>query len=221
VNNPAMVRTNAAAPEDAYEQLRSQIVDGALMPNERLVETDLAERLGVGRAAVRTFLTRLEQEGLVVREPNRGARVRMVTEAEAVEITQTRMVLEALAAREAADRATRDEVAQMRAVLAEMEQRLTAGELLLYSDGNARLHALILRASRHATATRLISSLKAQTVRFQYRTVLVPGRPQHSYAEHTAIVDAIDAGDADAAEAAMRLHLSHVTKTLRETHAQQ
>ena len=204
----------------AFDRLRSQIVTGELMPNERLVETDLAAQLGVGRAAVRTFLTRLEQEGLVVREPNRGARVRMITDAEAVEITQTRMVLEALAAREAAGHATRDEVAEMRAILAEMGERLTAGELLLYSDGNARLHSLILRASRHATAARLVSGLKAQTVRFQYRTVLVPGRPQHSYAEHTAIVDAIDTGDGDAAEAAMRLHLSHVTTTLRETRAQ-
>ncbi|GLZ00227.1 GntR family transcriptional regulator [Actinoplanes sp. NBRC 103695] len=204
----------------AFDRLWSQIVTGELMPNERLVETDLAAQLGVGRAAVRTFLTRLEQEGLVVREPNRGARVRLVTEAEAVEITQTRMVLEALAAREAAGHATRDEVAEMRAILAEMGERLSAGELLLYSDGNARLHALILRASRHATAARLVSGLKAQTVRFQYRTVLVPGRPQHSYAEHTAIVDAIDTGDADAAEAAMRHHLFHVTTTLRESRAQ-
>lgn len=204
----------------AFDRLRSRIVTGELMPNERLVETELAAQLGVGRAAIRTFLTRLEQEGLVVREPNRGARVRMVTEAEAVEITQTRMVLEALAAREAAGHATRAEVAEMRAILADMGERLAAGELLLYSDGNARLHTLILRAARHATAARLISGLEAQTVRFQYRTVLVPGRPQHSYAEHTAIVDAIDAGDADAAEAAMRLHLSHVTQTLRETRAQ-
>jgi DNA-binding GntR family transcriptional regulator len=209
VNNPCVA--------GAYDRLREQIVDGALMPNERLVETDLAARLGIGRAAVRTCLTRLEQEGLVVREPNRGARVRMISHAEAVEITQARMVLEALAAREAARCATREEVAEMRAVLAEMGRRLDAGELLLYSDGNARLHALILRASRHATATRLISGLKAQTVRFQFRTVLAPGRPQHSYAEHTAIVDAIDKGDADAAEAAMRLHLFHVTRTLRET----
>lgn len=210
-----MALNSTDAPADAFDRLRSQIVSGALMPNERLVENDLAAQLGVGRAAVRTFLTRLEQEGLVVREPNRGARVRMVTEAEAVEITQARMVLEALAAREAAQHATPDEVAEMRAILAEMGQRLAAGELLRYSDGNARLHALILRASRHTTAARLIAGLKAQTVRFQYRTVLVPGRPRHSYAEHTAIVDAIEAGDADAAEAAMRLHLSHVSSTLR------
>jgi DNA-binding FadR family transcriptional regulator len=54
-------------------------------------------------------------------------------------------------------------------------------------------------------------------VRFQYRTVLVPGRSTQSLAEHTRIVDAIAAGDADAAEAAMGYHLSHVASTLRET----
>jgi DNA-binding FadR family transcriptional regulator len=52
-------------------------------------------------------------------------------------------------------------------------------------------------------------------VRFQYRTILVPGRAERSYAEHTAIVDAIAAGEADAAEAAMRGHLLHVTDALR------
>jgi DNA-binding GntR family transcriptional regulator len=187
------------------------------MPNERLVEVDLTVSLGVGRATVRTFLARLEQEGLVVREPNRGARVRMVSEVEALEITQARAALEVLTVREAAIHATYDEIADMRETLAYMADRIQAGDLLAYSDGNARLHAKIIAISRHQTAARLIAGLKAQIVRFQYRTVLVPGRSALSLAEHTAIVDAIARHDSDAAEAAMRRHLSHVASTLRET----
>ena len=72
------------------------------MPNERLIESDLIDSLGVSRAAVRIILAQLENEGLVVREPNRGARVRMVSEAEAIEITQTRAALESLVAQQAA-----------------------------------------------------------------------------------------------------------------------
>ncbi|MEU3454962.1 GntR family transcriptional regulator [Micromonospora sp. NPDC006766] len=204
------------AADEAYARLRDDIVKGRLMPNERLVEVDLAAALGVGRTAVRTVLARLEQEGLVVHEPNRGARVRMVTEAEALEITQARAALEALAARHAALHATPAEVAFMRETLAQMSVSLKAGDLLAYSDGNARLHAKIIEASRHQTAARLIAGLKAQMVRFQYRTVLVPGRSARSFAEHTRIVDAIATADADAAEAAMRYHLSHVADTLRE-----
>ena len=120
-------RPNASRVDDPYAWLRGHIVKGELMPNERLVEVDLTASLGVGRATVRTFLSRLEQEGLVVREPNRGARVRMVSEAEALEITQAR-ALEALAAREAAVHATYDEMATMRETLAHMASRIQAGD---------------------------------------------------------------------------------------------
>ncbi len=214
-------RKRAPAPpdslSDAYVQLRELIVSGELSPNQRLVENDLAATLGVGRAAVRTSLARLEQDGLVVREPHRGARVRMVGEAEALEIIGARAALEGLAAREAALRATRDDVRAMRDLLRRMTEHLQADDPLSYSAGNARLHALILATSHHATATRLIAGLRAQMVRFQYRTVLVPGRSTHSLTEHAAIVDAIDAADPDRAEAAMRTHLAHVGDTLRLT----
>ncbi|MEV1331422.1 GntR family transcriptional regulator [Micromonospora costi] len=216
---PAAVHRNGrgrTAADEAYARLREDIVKGRLMPNQRLVEVDLTVALGVGRTAVRTVLARLEQEGLVVHEPNRGARVRMVTEAEALEITQARGALEALAAREAALHATPEEVAFLRETLTQMSACLRAGDLLAYSDGNARMHAKIIEASRHQTATRLIAGLKAQMVRFQYRTVLVPGRSARSLVEHTRIVDAIETADPDAAEAAMRHHLSHVADTLRE-----
>jgi DNA-binding GntR family transcriptional regulator len=209
--------SRAASVTEPYDRLHQQIVSGELMPNQHLVETDLAAALNVGRAPVREALARLEQDGLVVREPNRGARVRMVTEAEALEIIGARAALEGLAAHEAALRATPDQIAEMRSLLQHMSSRLDAEDPLGYSAGNARLHALILDASQHATAVRLIAGLKAQMVRFQYRTVLVPGRSTHSLAEHTAIVDAIEAGDPDAAEAAMRNHLSHVGETLRQT----
>jgi len=200
--------------DDAYERLRHQVLTGRLMPNERLVEADLAERLQVSRAIVRTALVRLGQDGMVTLTPHRGARVRVVTDAEAVEIVQTRAVLEALTAREAALRATAAEIAEVREILDGMGHRLAEGDLLGYSEGNATLHAAIIAAARHDTAARLISGLRAPMVRFQFRTILVAGRAAHSYAEHTAIVEAIAGRDPEAAEKAMREHLGHVEATL-------
>ncbi|GAA0552070.1 GntR family transcriptional regulator [Paractinoplanes ferrugineus] len=202
------------AVDDAYERLRSLIFSGELMPNERLVETDLAERLQVTRAVVRTALVRLGQDGIVVLTPHRGARVRVVTDAEAVEILQARAVLEALAARQAAVLATAREVTTIRRILSGMAHKIADGDLLGYSEGNATLHAAIIAAARHETAARLIAGLRAQMVRFQFRTILVPGRSAHSLAEHTAVVDAIARRDPDAAEMAMRHHLSHVEAAL-------
>ena len=73
----------------------------------------------------------------------------------------------------------------------------------------------MLEISAHGTATRLIATLKSQLVRFQYRTIMLPGRSERSFGEHKAIVDAVAAGDPDGAQAAMRTHLSHVAEALR------
>jgi DNA-binding GntR family transcriptional regulator len=204
---------------DAYEQLRAAIVSGRLQPNERLVEADLTEALGAGRSALRTAFARLAQEGLIEHTPNRGARVRMIGEDEAVEILEARSVLEALAARRAAERATGQDAERLRALLAEMRTRLDAGDLLGASDHNALLHRALLDIAGHAIVNRLVGTLNSHLVRFQYRTILVPGRAERSFAEHTAIVEAVAAGDPDAAEAAMRRHLSHATAALRESAA--
>lgn len=203
--------------DDGYRLLRAEIVAGRLQPNERLVELELSERLGVGRAAVRTALVRLESEGLVARERHRGAKVRLVDEHEAGEILEARAVLEGLAARHAARHATAEDVAELRAVLARTRRLLDAGDLLGASDEQVVLHRRLLELAAHGTAARLIWTLNSQIVRFQYRTILVPGRPERSYAEHAAIVEAVAAGDADAAEAAMRRHLSHIAQTLSES----
>lgn len=194
--------------------LREAIVSGRLQPNERLVEADLTRRLGVGRSAVRTALVRLEQEGLVSHERHRGARVRLIASGEAVEILETRAVLEGLTARHAAVRATDGDVEQLRGILAEMRRRLDAGDVLGASDQNAVLHGRLLEIAGHATARRLIATLKSQLVRFQYRTILLPGRSEQSFGEHTAIVDAVAQRDPDRAEGAMRSHLSHVAQAL-------
>ena len=200
-----------------YEQLRAAIVSGELQPNERLVEADLTDKLGAGRTAIRTAFARLAQEGLIELTPNRGARVRKIGEEEAVQILEARAVLEALAARRAAANATPEDAEDLRALLAEMRAKLDAGDLLGASDHNARLHRRLLDIAGHGIVDRLVGTLNSQLVRFQYRTILVPGRAERSFAEHTTIVEAVATGDPDAAEAAMRRHLAAATEALRES----
>ena len=166
----------------------------------------------MSRGAVRTALIRLEQEGLVVREPHRGARVRAVSDEEAVEILQARAVLEGLAVRLAAERIDDAGRARLRECLARQRELLEAGDLLGASDTNATLHATLLELSGHGTAVRLIDALNSQTVRYQYRTILIPGRSAASVAEHAAIVEAVVAGRPEEAESAMRTHLFNVAQ---------
>lgn len=145
--------------------------------------------------------------------------MRLVDEREAAEIVETRAVLEGLAARHAAAKATPGDIDRLREILASMRALLDAGDLIGASDEQAVLHRTIVELSGHATARRLIGGLRSQIVRYQYRPILVPGRPERSFAEHRAIVDAIAAGDPDAAEGAMRHHLANVAGTLAEVWA--
>src|SRR4029453_9984594 len=96
------------------DRLRDDILRGALPPGERLIELQLTERYGVGRAAIRAALAELDSEGLVRREANRGATVRRISVADAIEITQARAALEGLVARLAAERASAAETAELR-----------------------------------------------------------------------------------------------------------
>lgn len=204
-----------SATSTSYDALREAIVRGDIAPEARLVESEISTNFSMSRGAVRTALIRLEEEGLVVREPHRGARVRKVSDAEAVEILQARAVLEGLAVRVTAERIDDAGAARLQALLTRHRELLEGGDLLGASDANADLHAALLELSGHGTARRLIRALNSQTVRYQYRTILIPGRPAASVAEHTAIVEAVVAGKRDDAEAAMRNHLFNVAQAVQ------
>ena len=161
-------------------------------------------------------LVRLEHDGLVEHERHRGARVRRVSEDEAVEILEVRAALESLAARRAARAGdARRTCASCARSSREMRAHRERGDLMAVSDANAALHRRILEISGHETVRRLSGTLMSQIVRFQYRTVLLPGRSDRSLREHTAIVEAIAAANGDMAERAMRRHLSQVADALR------
>lgn len=202
--------------QDVTAALREAIIGGRFMPSERLIEIELAQRFETNRVQIRAALSKLEGEGLVVSEPNRGARVRVVTAEEALEISEARAMMEVLVAAKAAERASDDDVAKLQAILDRMRDAITGGDLIGYSNLNGELHTEIRRIARHKTATRILSLLNSQVVRFQFRAILIPGRAAKSFAEHEAIVGAIRAHDPERARTAMTQHLAHVVEALRQ-----
>jgi DNA-binding GntR family transcriptional regulator len=203
--------------EKAYQALKQGIIDGTYQPNQRLTEMELSQALGVSRPTARQALIRLEQEGLVVIQPNRGASVRSLTVAEALRTLRIREVLDGLAASMAAELATEEELAEMAETLAEMEQTVAANDMLGYSRLNGRLHTGILRAARDESLYRMLASLNHALVRYQYRTILVPGRLDESLAEHKEIVRAVTTRDPAMAETAVRAHVANIRKTLSQS----
>lgn len=195
--------------------IREAIVRGDFAPNQRLVEADLSRQFGVSRNTVRTALFELTNEGLVEREQNRGARVRAVTIAEAIEIAELRMVVEGLCSAKAAEKITDAEIAELRGIGASMREAVGKGHVLEYSELNQALHHRIREISGQSTASEVLERLRAQNVRHQFRLALVPGRPQVSLVEHLAMIDEICARSPEGAERATRRHLASVIEALR------
>lgn len=197
------------------QQIREAILGGEFAPHQRLIEADLSDRFAATRAAVRTALLTLASEGLVERLPNRGARVRAISVEEAIEIVEVRVGLESLCARKAAERVDADAIEWLHDLRDRIGSAVSSGDLVEYSRLNQEMDRRLRELSGHSTATQLLERLRAQSARHQFRLAFAPGRAARSAPEHIAIIDAVIAGDADAAEAATRTHLAGIVEVLR------
>ena len=210
-------RAGEPARAHAMSALRQAILSGDVAPGQRLVEEDLAAQLHVTRASLRAALIDLTAEGLVERVPNKGARVRVVSTEEAVAITECRMALEALCAVKAAERVTDAQIAGLCELGERLKNSVADADPLKYSEANQELHRTVRLISGQAVAGALLDRLHAQLVRHQFQLAQRPGRPEQSLGEHLAIIDAITRRDPDAADTAIRKHLTSVITALRAT----
>lgn len=203
---------------DVAELVRSAILAGDLVPGQRLVEAELSESYGASRGAVRAALIALTHEGLVERIANRGARVRVVSVAEATQITEVRMAVEGLCGRRAAEAITPSEIKDLRALGERMERAVEQGDVVGYSGLNQQLHERVIAIAHQPVAAEVLSRLRARNVRHQFKLAFRAGRPQVSLPQHLAIIEAVCRKDPDAAEAAVKEHLASVITALQESY---
>lgn len=202
-------------PQSPTDLLRNDILSGFLSPGERLVEATLSDRYQVGRATIRAAFVELDGEGLITREENRGASVRRISVAEAIEITEARAALEGLIARCAADQATKSEKAELKALIAEMARAVKNNDVVAYGQLNRQLHECLRHIARHGVAGDLVANLRNRSAHHQFRLSTLSGRAAESLPQHRAIVAAVVANNGEAAEKAMRAHLGSVVDVLR------
>lgn len=204
------------ASDATTDRLRLDILEGRLPPGERLIELQLTESYSVGRAAIRSAIVELVKEGLVARETNRGATVRRVPVAEAIEINEARQALESLVAGHAATNASDQDRSDLADLATDMRTAVQAEEYVAYSNLNKKLHQQIIEIAGHTVAGELVANLRNRSSHHQFRLALRPGRPAESLPQHEAIIAAIVAGDSEAAHTAMHVHLDSVITTLRQ-----
>jgi DNA-binding GntR family transcriptional regulator len=206
----------AASPSRSLvDQFRRDIVNGVYNARERLVEVDLAERYSVTRSAMRAALLELTAEGLVERQPNRGARVRALTVTEGVEIAEVRRELEGLCARLAAERGTAAERKRLKEIVGEMRDAFGSMDSARYLATNSTFHKAIHAMARHEVATAILTQLGNLNLNRHFPLAFNTRVPQASMSEHERVAKAIIRGDGDEAEVAMHDHLNSLIEVLR------
>lgn len=211
-----MRRLQRPAPlrEGVYETLLELIISRTLRPGQHLVESELAEQLGISRQPVREALQRLSTDGWVELRPGQGAFVHAPTEEEADQLLVVRSLLEAESARLAAGNATAESVAALREVCERGVAAVDEDDVDAVVAANAELHAAIVELA----GNNVLAELSAQVdrrVRWYY-TPVARQRGRRSWVEHEQLIDAIEAGDGDKAAGVMREHTEHTRRSYHD-----
>jgi DNA-binding GntR family transcriptional regulator len=193
--------------ERLFERMRNHIIEGRFAPGQRLVEADLTEQFKISRGPLREAVRRLAAEGLVDITHNRGARVKRLDHGEVISLYEVREVMEGLAARLAAERASASERKEIQASFDEMAQMLSGNNVRGYIALNSSFHALILKAARNETLQAAITRLQTPVLRLQFESMMTDEVVRESFEEHRGIVAALVSKNPDEAERLMRHHI--------------
>jgi DNA-binding GntR family transcriptional regulator len=200
-----VMRQPKAPHKDAYEMILDAIDTGTYKPGSRLVESELADRFGVSRTPIREALQRLETQSLLTRD-GRSLIVASLDHSQLSELYVVRGALEGLAARLAARHSTPEELAVLRDML-ETDRKLINDPDAM-SRANRRFHKQIHLASHNRFLVQQLDLVHRSMALLASTSIAVEGRPTDTLEEHERIVKAIENGDGDAADKALRDHIS-------------
>lgn len=206
-------RVAAPLREQVVTLVRDAILGFRLQPGQRLVERELVEQLGISRPTVREVLRQLAVEGLVTVVPQRGAIVTALSPDDAADLYEMRASLEALAVRRFVQRATPEHVAALRAAVDEIERTARSAEPQDQLRAKDRFYDVLFTGSGSAPLQQTVAGLQARVRLLRATSLSEPGRPQQAAAELRAVVDAVEAGDADAAAVACTRHIENAART--------
>ena len=196
--------------QSVYDALIDLIVGGELPPGQHMVETDLARQLGVSRQPIREALHRMEAEGWVDLRPSQGAFVHVPTDSEVDELLDVRALLEAETGRLAAAKpangtsASPAQLARLREICREGQAAAEADDFAAAVTANNAFHAEVAAVGGNAVLAEL-ADIVGRRVQWYYRMV-APARGHGSWTEHAEMIEAIEAGDPERAQALARKH---------------
>jgi DNA-binding GntR family transcriptional regulator len=197
-------------PTDAYRRILQAIDNGEFNPGDRLVESELADKLGMSRTPIREALQRLETQSVLARD-GRSLIVSSLDHDQLGELYVVRAELEGLAARLAAQHAAPEEIRVLYEMIEADHQLLNDPKGM--SRANKRFHRQIHLASHNRYLIQQLDSVRRSMALLSTTSFSADGRPEVAMAEHKAIVDAIAGRDGAAADDAARAHISIAYET--------
>ncbi len=203
-----------------FNTLRKAILRGELKPGERLMEIALANRLGVSRTPVREAIRMLEQEGLVIMIPRKGAQVAQITMKDLNDVLEVRLGLEELAMQFACKRITQEEIGEMKQALEEIERLQEAEDVTALAEADVAFHDIIYKATDNKRLNQIINNVREQMYRYRVEYLKDSRTRGTLLKEHREIYEAVVGRDEERAKACIRCHIMNqqqsIARSLRD-----
>ena len=204
------LETRKPLREEVYQVLRKAIIEGKLRGGARLVETEIAQQLGISRTPVREAIHMLESEGMVSSIPRKGYVVADFSAQEVEEIFGVRQVLEGYAGRLATSRISVTQLDELKVIYARslkcVDEQDSASQLFQL---NTEFHDLLISCSQNRRLRELIDTVRSSLLSYRLATLTDPAERRHSVEGHKLILAALERRDADAVEDLIKRHVAH------------
>ena len=192
-----------------FNTLRQAILRGELKPGERLMEIQLANKLGVSRTPIREAIRKLELEGLVLMIPRKGAEVAEITEKSLRDVLEVRRALEELSVQLACDKITKEEIRELERVAKEFQQVVKSSDITEIAEVDVRFHDIIYTATDNQKLIQLLNNLREQMYRYRVEYLKRDGVFPQLIAEHEAIIRHIENNEKEKATEVMCRHIDN------------
>lgn len=197
-----------------FNTLRQAILKGELKPGERLMEIQLANKLGVSRTPIREAIRKLELEGLVLMIPRKGAEVADITEKSLRDVLEVRKALEELAVQLACEKITREEIRELEKAGEEFKKVLKSKDVTEIAEADVRFHDVIYMATDNQKLIQLLNNLSEQMYRYRVEYLKEEGVFGQLTAEHDEIIKQITKREKENAAKIVCQHIDNQVETV-------
>ena len=198
-----------------FNTLREAILKGDLKPGERLMELQLASKLGVSRTPIREAIRMLEQEGLAVTTPRKGAEVAKMTLKDMEDVLEIRDALDELAVRIACQKISDEQLRPLEDVKELFEKSTQTGNVKKIAEADVSFHDVIYEATGNPKLVTLLNNLREQVYRYRVEYIKDPKNYPTLIAEHEAILDSLKNRDVKNAVEAMHVHVANQAEAVK------